>query len=64
MAAERAFATTLNDARGYRIENGELVLTILAARTRPFPPDQLAFVLRRRRRRDLHCWHLARQRSN
>lgn len=26
MAAERAFATTLNDARGYRIENGELVL--------------------------------------
>ncbi|MCX7358406.1 MAG: META domain-containing protein [Alphaproteobacteria bacterium] len=26
MAAERAFVTTLNDTRGYRIENGELVL--------------------------------------
>lgn len=26
MEAERAFVTTLNDTRGYRIENGELVL--------------------------------------
>lgn len=26
MEAERAFTTTLNDTRGYRIENGELVL--------------------------------------
>ena len=26
MEAERAFVTALNDTRGYRIENGELVL--------------------------------------